>query len=69
MKRKRYVTSLRTDENVVKYKINGRIYTFIIAELDDSTPYGYCHTLKKWAWLFPNYIHDEDGNRVLAERI
>ena len=61
------LTSLRTDYNVRRYNINGRIYEFIVKKLDDGIPYGYCYKIHKWAWLHDNYIHDEDGNTVSAK--
>lgn len=61
------VTSLRTEQNVRRYKINGRIYTFVVTKLDDGIPYGYCYAHKIWAWLFDDYVHDTNGNVAKAE--
>ena len=63
------ISSIRTENSVRKYRINGRIYTFAIGKIDGGIPYGYCHAHKIWAWLFDDYIHDTNGNMVRAEWI
>lgn len=56
MSEKPFITSLRTDENIMRYNINGRIYEFIVVKLDNKIPYGYCYKLHKYAWLYPDKV-------------
>lgn len=69
MEHKPNMTSLRTSENVIRYDINGRTYEFIVKELNDIVPFGYCYKLHKWALLYPDYIITMDGCITPAKRI
>ena len=61
-----FITSMRTEENVKRYNINGRIYTFIVVKLDNGIPFGYCYKLGKYAWLYPDKVVAEGENPVEA---
>ena len=56
-------------EMKVSYIINGRKYTFVNIHMDGGVEYGYCKRIRKWGWLFPNFIQFEDGDVQLAERL
>ena len=69
MKKRPFMTSMRTDKNIMKYDINGRVYEFIVIKIDNGMPYGYCYKTKKYAWLYPDSIITEGEIPVLATLI
>jgi hypothetical protein len=56
MSERPFITSLRTDKNVMRYNINGRIYEFIVTKIDNDVPYGYCYKLHNYAWLYHDKV-------------
>ena len=64
MSNKPFITSLRTDKNIMKYDINSRKYEFIVTEMIDNIPYGYCYKLHKYVLLYPTCMIDDDGIAV-----
>ena len=65
------VKELKNLPNRVKYLINGKTYTFVIpdSESNEETPFAYCLTNKKWAWIYPKYVYFKDEIMLPAERI
>lgn len=51
------------------YEVNSRSVTFKIVYFDGGVPYGYCHSRRWWAHLYPNYIETDRGEIIVATRI
>lgn len=60
-----------TTDRLIKYRIHGKVYTFRVPkeEMYESTPFAYCITNKKWAWLYPKHVFFKDEYTVEAEKI
>lgn len=65
------VKELKRLPNKVKYIINGKTYTFAVpdSEVGEESPFAYCLTTKKWAWIYPNYVYFKDEIMLPAEKI
>lgn len=51
------------------YEINGRKYTFKDVYIKNGVTLGYCSVRKRWAALYPNYIHFDDEFPIAARLI
>lgn len=62
---------LEKSNNIVLYRINGKVYKFAIpdSEIKEETPFAYCVTLNKWAWLYPKHVFFKNEFVLQAERI
>lgn len=60
---------LKRTDGALRYEIRGRIYRFVDVHIDGGARCGYCHKLKKWAYLYPASVVFEDGEKVLAKAL
>lgn len=55
--------------DVIRYRINDRIYSFGKIRREAGLLRGYCEKRKKWAWLDGNYIQFDGEWVVKVEKI
>ena len=62
---------LRHSSNIVKYRINGRIYKFSIPEVElyEEVPCAFCLETREWVWLYPKTVFVKGKGAVSAEKI
>lgn len=61
---------LEKEKKYIRYRINDNVYEFLITDdTDEDILYGYCFELKKWAWLYPEYVFFKGEILRPAEKI
>lgn len=61
--------SIRNSINTRRYRINGRIYRFLVKDIIDGREYAVCYKTKMKGFLFPGGILLDDKSFVEGEKL